>query len=67
MSTMNYESTMLGFDGNNYLTTGNQVDAGSTGYYNHIAGNDDIAALIVFDEQDSPKASYISAYVSTVL
>ena len=67
MSTMNYESTMLSFDGNNYLTTGNQVDTCSSGYYNQISGNDDISALIVFDEQDSPKASYILAYRSTII
>ena len=62
---MDSESTMLDFAGNSYLIAGNQVDSGSTGYYNQVAGNTVIYGLTDFDEHYSPKASYILAYVST--
>ena len=58
---------MLGFAGNNYLIASNHVHADSTGYYNQVVGNTGIAGLTGYDEPDSPKASYISAYVSTIL
>ena len=58
---------MLGLAGNKYLISGNQVNAGCAGYYNQVAGIDGISCLTGFDEQDSPKASYILAYVSTIL
>ena len=86
---MDSESTMLGFAANNDSISGNQVDAGSTGYYNQVYGNAGIAGnqvdegstsyynqvygnagisgLNVFDGQDSPKAFYILAYVSTII
>ena len=64
---MDSESTMLGFSGNNYLIYGNQVDAGSTGYYNQVDSNSGIASLNGFYGNDSPKASYFSAYVSTII
>ena len=67
MSMMDSESTMLGFSGNNDLISGNQVDAVSGDYYNQVAGIVGIASLTGFYEQDSPKASYISAYVSIMI
>ena len=67
MSTMDYESTMLDFAGNNNSIAGNQVEAGSTSYYNQVAGIAVISGLTGFYEQDSPKASYISAYVSIMI
>ena len=67
MSTMDSESTMLGFAGNNDLISGNQVDAGSADYYNQVTGISRIYGLTGFYEQDSLKASYISAYVPIFL
>ena len=67
MSTMGSESTMLCLAGNNDSISGNQVEADSAGYYNQVSGIDGIADLTSFDEQDSLRASYILAYVSTIL
>ena len=67
MSTMDSESTMLGFADNNDLVAGNQVDAGSDSYYYQIDGLYDISSLTVFYEQVSPKASYISDHMSIIL
>ena len=59
---MDFESTILGFSVHNYLISGNQVDAGSADYYNQVVGIAVISGSTGFDEQDSPKASYILSY-----
>ena len=64
---MDYESAMPGFACNNNSIAGNQVDAGSTGYYNQVYGNAGIAGLTGIYGKDSPKAFYILAYVSIIL
>ena len=58
---------MLDFTGNNYSIAGNQVDTGSAGYYNQVSGIAGIYGLTGFDEQYSPKASYILANVSKIV
>ena len=45
---MDSESAMPGFACNNNSIAGNQVDAGSTGYYNQVYGNAGIAGLTGF-------------------
>ena len=45
MSTMDSESMMIGFAGNNYLIAGNQVDAGRSDYYNQVSGIAGISGL----------------------
>ena len=49
---MDSDSTLLGLAGNNYLISGNQVDAGSADYYNQISDIDDISGLTGVYEQD---------------
>ena len=52
---------------NSYVIAGNQVESGSSDYYNQFSGIAVIYGLSGLDKKDSLKASYILDYVSIIL